>query len=77
MKNVYDVRVSLVLFLRVPGTTDSTASEEDMIPPPLPQKARDADYCNLPDEVDSIVSESVQLPTTPRVRNKVCFISFV
>jgi len=64
---------SLVLFLHVPGTTDSTASEEDMIPPPLPQKARDVDYCNLPDDVDSVVSESVQSPATPRVRNKVCF----
>jgi hypothetical protein len=41
-----------------------------MIPPPLPQKARDVDYCNLPDDVDSVVSESVQSPATPRVRNK-------
>lgn len=32
------------------GTTDSTASEEDAVPPPLPQKNRnEADYCNLPD----------------------------
>ncbi|XP_033607516.1 dedicator of cytokinesis protein 1 isoform X3 [Cryptotermes secundus] len=51
------------------GTTDSTASEEDLIPPPLPQKAREADYCNLPDEPDSVVSEPVRL-LTPRVRNK-------
>ncbi|GFG33105.1 hypothetical protein Cfor_10663, partial [Coptotermes formosanus] len=51
-------------------TTDSTASEEDMLPPPLPQKTRDVDYCNLPDEADSVVSESVQSSTTPRVRNK-------
>ncbi|XP_069695131.1 dedicator of cytokinesis protein 1 isoform X3 [Periplaneta americana] len=52
------------------GTTDSTASEEDAIPPPLPQKTREADYCNLPDEADATVSESLKPPTTPRVRNK-------
>lgn len=47
-----------------------------MIPPPLPQKARDADYCNLPDEADSTVaSDSVRPPTTPRVRNKVWCMS--
>jgi hypothetical protein len=54
----------------VVGTTDSTASEEDLIPPPLPQKAREADYCNLPDKPASIVLEPVYLPTA-RVRNKV------
>lgn len=32
------------------GTTDSTASEDDP-PPPLPIKMREADYCNLPDEL--------------------------
>ncbi|XP_076651042.1 dedicator of cytokinesis protein myoblast city isoform X1 [Halictus rubicundus] len=32
------------------GTTDSTASEDDP-PPPLPVKMREADYCNLPDEL--------------------------
>ncbi|XP_076229494.1 dedicator of cytokinesis protein myoblast city isoform X2 [Nomia melanderi] len=32
------------------GTTDSTASEDDP-PPPLPVKTREADYCNLPDEL--------------------------
>lgn len=31
------------------GTTDSAASEEDMVPPPLPVKLRESDYCNLPD----------------------------
>lgn len=31
------------------GTTDSTASEEDTIPPPLPVKLREADYCNIPE----------------------------
>ncbi|XP_049823522.1 dedicator of cytokinesis protein 1 isoform X5 [Aethina tumida] len=30
------------------GTTDSSISEEDMIPPPLPLKSRDMDYSNLP-----------------------------
>ncbi|XP_043247936.1 dedicator of cytokinesis protein 1 isoform X3 [Colletes gigas] len=32
------------------GTTDSTASEDDP-PPPLPVKTREADYCNLPEEL--------------------------
>ncbi|XP_033179092.1 dedicator of cytokinesis protein 1 isoform X6 [Bombus impatiens] len=32
------------------GTTDSTASEDDP-PPPLPMKTREADYCNLPEEL--------------------------
>lgn len=32
------------------GTTDSTASEDDP-PPPLPIKMREADYCNLPEEL--------------------------
>lgn len=30
------------------GTTDSSVSEEDAVPPPLPVKCREADYCNLP-----------------------------
>ncbi|KAF5308725.1 hypothetical protein FQR65_LT06086 [Abscondita terminalis] len=30
------------------GTTDSSVSEEDLLPPPLPVKLREADYCNLP-----------------------------
>lgn len=30
------------------GTTDSSVSEEDVLPPPLPVKLREADYCNLP-----------------------------
>ncbi|CAH0555295.1 unnamed protein product [Brassicogethes aeneus] len=30
------------------GTTDSSISEEDAIPPPLPVKSRDVDYSNLP-----------------------------
>nr|XP_018917246.1 PREDICTED: dedicator of cytokinesis protein 1 isoform X2 [Bemisia tabaci] len=34
------------------ATTDSTASEEDSVPPPLPVKLREADYCNLPDISD-------------------------
>lgn len=34
------------------GTTDSTASEDDP-PPPLPIKMREADYCNLPEEVST------------------------
>ncbi|KAG7190735.1 hypothetical protein KM043_006809 [Ampulex compressa] len=34
------------------GTTDSTASEDDP-PPPLPVKTREADYCNLPEELSS------------------------
>ena len=32
------------------GTTDSNASEDDP-PPPLPVKTREADYCNLPEEL--------------------------
>ncbi|XP_026674071.1 dedicator of cytokinesis protein 1 isoform X3 [Ceratina calcarata] len=32
------------------GTTDSTTSEDDP-PPPLPVKTREADYCNLPEEL--------------------------
>ncbi|CAG2061737.1 unnamed protein product [Timema podura] len=50
-------------------TTDSTASEEDGAPPPLPQKTREADYCNLPDDADR-ESESIRAPATPRIRNK-------
>lgn len=34
------------------GTTDSTTSEDDP-PPPLPIKMREADYCNLPEELSS------------------------
>ncbi|KAK9692481.1 DHR-2, Lobe A [Popillia japonica] len=30
------------------GTTDSSISEEDLVPPPLPLKSREVDYCNLP-----------------------------
>ncbi|XP_008197863.2 dedicator of cytokinesis protein 1 isoform X2 [Tribolium castaneum] len=30
------------------GTTDSSVSEEDAVPPPLPLKTREVDYCNLP-----------------------------
>nr|CAD7442415.1 unnamed protein product [Timema bartmani] len=55
--------------MMTPGTTDSTASEEDGAPPPLPQKTREADYCNLPDDVDR-ESESIRAPATPRIRNK-------
>ncbi|GLG95600.1 uncharacterized protein GBIM_02534 [Gryllus bimaculatus] len=51
------------------GTTDSTASEEDAIPPPLPQKVREADYCNLPGDTD-VPCESTQPPSTPKVRTK-------
>nr|CAD7263933.1 unnamed protein product [Timema shepardi] len=51
------------------GTTDSTASEEDGAPPPLPQKTREADYCNLPDDAER-ESESIRAPATPRIRNK-------
>ncbi|XP_075232677.1 dedicator of cytokinesis protein myoblast city [Lycorma delicatula] len=49
------------------GTTDSTASEEDGIPPALPQKHREADYCNLPDAEPQI---TVLTPIVARVRNK-------
>ncbi|KAK7867297.1 hypothetical protein R5R35_002123 [Gryllus longicercus] len=51
------------------GTTDSTASEEDAIPPPLPQKVREADYCNLPGDTD-VPCETTQPPSTPKVRTK-------
>ena len=30
------------------GTTDSSVSEEDIVPPPIPLKQREVDYCNLP-----------------------------
>ncbi|XP_066581822.1 dedicator of cytokinesis protein 1 isoform X2 [Prorops nasuta] len=40
------------------GTTDSNASEDDP-PPPLPLKAREADYCNLPEEMPSQQSGSL------------------
>lgn len=37
-------------------TTDSTTSEDDSIPPPLPAKTRDSnDYSNLPPSYTSIV----------------------
>lgn len=51
------------------GTTDSTASEEDTLPPPLPQKVREADYCNLPGDID-ISCETNPAPSTPKVRTK-------
>jgi hypothetical protein len=59
-----------MVLIFVLGTTDSTASEEDLIPPPLPQKSREADYCNLPDKAEPVLLEPTWLPT-PRVRNKV------
>lgn len=40
------------------GTTDSTASEDDP-PPPLPIKMREADYCNLPEELSADRSAAV------------------
>ncbi|XP_046384567.1 dedicator of cytokinesis protein 1 isoform X4 [Ischnura elegans] len=54
------------------ATTDSTASEEDAgLPPPLPVKAREADYCNLPDDSLPPLPRPAGTPTsTPRVRNK-------
>ncbi|XP_063232451.1 dedicator of cytokinesis protein 1 isoform X3 [Bacillus rossius redtenbacheri] len=51
------------------GTTDSTASEEDGAPPPLPQKNRDADYCNLPGD-DDAENEPARPPTVPKIRHK-------
>ncbi|KAL1137918.1 hypothetical protein AAG570_009613 [Ranatra chinensis] len=55
------------------GTTDSTASEEDGIPPPLPAKLRsEADYCNLPDgngEATPHLRHST--PPLTRLRSKV------
>ena len=51
------------------GTTDSTASEEDLIPPPLPAKLRsEGDYCNLPDTETPVQPPS---PTIQHVRDKV------
>ena len=58
-----------ILLMLCAGTTDSTASEEDGVPPPLPLKTKEPDYCNLPDDVDSPVT--VVPPSTPRVINKV------
>lgn len=57
------------------GTTDSTASEDDP-PPPLPVKTREADYCNLPDDVlprSSLKLENTNnfnLPMSQRIRSK-------
>ncbi|KAK6633076.1 hypothetical protein RUM43_012819 [Polyplax serrata] len=56
------------------GTTESTTSEEDQIPPPLPVKQREADYCNLPDSYDRVKSASV--PSTPLVWNKSVHLGF-
>lgn len=57
-------------FFFVPeGTTDSTNSEEDSVPPPLPVKLREADYCNLPEGSPSAPS-TLAPPRTP-VHNKV------
>lgn len=33
--------------LKLLGTTDSSISEEDLVPPPLPAKHRDTEYSNL------------------------------
>ncbi|XP_071445315.1 dedicator of cytokinesis protein 1 isoform X2 [Hetaerina americana] len=53
------------------ATTDSTASEEDAgVPPPLPVKTREADYCNLPDDSLPPAARPAGTPTIPRVRNK-------
>ncbi|XP_046667111.1 sulfated surface glycoprotein 185-like [Homalodisca vitripennis] len=47
------------------GTTDSTNSEEDNTPPPLPVKLREADYCNLPDDSPVSPSPPTTTPHTP------------
>ncbi|KAG8228173.1 hypothetical protein J437_LFUL014408 [Ladona fulva] len=53
------------------ATTDSTASEEDGgIPPPLPVKTREADYCNLPDDPTPQIPRAMGVPASLRVRNK-------
>lgn len=54
--------------LCISGTTDSTASEEDCVPPPLPLKLREADYCNIPEceNVSFLYSGRVSL----RIPNK-------
>ncbi|KAF4529700.1 hypothetical protein B566_EDAN016653 [Ephemera danica] len=55
------------------ATTDSTASEEDSVPPPLPLKSREADYCNLPDEPttgESLAKTLFSAINPLRVRNK-------
>lgn len=52
--------------------TESTTSEEDGIPPPLPAKQRESDYCNLPSYNSTNNLYQSAPPLTPiRVRNKV------
>lgn len=40
--------LNIILHFISTGTTDSSISEEDPIPPPLPIKLRDVDYTILP-----------------------------
>ncbi|XP_011063239.1 PREDICTED: dedicator of cytokinesis protein 1 isoform X2 [Acromyrmex echinatior] len=51
------------------GTTDSTASEDDP-PPPLPIKMREADYCNLPEELSTNRSALNNLKSSGQWKNK-------
>ncbi|KAG5343195.1 DOCK1 protein, partial [Acromyrmex heyeri] len=51
------------------GTTDSTASEDDP-PPPLPIKMREADYCNLPEELSTNRSALNNLKSSGQCKNK-------
>lgn len=66
---------NVMLIVTFLATTDSTASEEDSIPPPLPQKSREADYCNLPDDPPGDSPPKPLLSLNPiRVHNKVRII---
>lgn len=52
------------LLLHIPVTTDSTTSEDDSIPPPLPAKTRESsDYSNLPPTTihDNLVHENYSI----------------
>lgn len=55
----------------VQGTTESTTSEEDQVPPPLPAKQRESDYCNLPDGVDK--GRVLGSTGAPKIWNRMTF----
>ncbi|KAJ8931901.1 hypothetical protein NQ314_015170 [Rhamnusium bicolor] len=51
------------------GTTDSSISEEDAVPPPLPAKHRDTDYSNLPPSTNENYSFLYSHRTSSVLRN--------
>lgn len=57
------------------GTTESTTSEEDQIPPPLPAKQRESDYGNTQENTEK--GKSVSSPGTPKIWNKISHSQYI